>query len=95
MDVSTINTREEQRDAHLKSEDFFHLEKFPTISFKSTSVAKEGDDEFAVEGELTMHGVTRNVVFDVESLSPPTKDPWGTRESAFRRAPRLTARILA
>ena len=77
MDVSTINTREEQRDAHLKSADFFHLEKFPTISFRSTRVTKKGDDDFAVEGELTMHGVTRKVVFDVESLSPPTKDPWG------------------
>jgi polyisoprenoid-binding protein YceI len=77
IDASTINTREVQRDAHLKSADFFDVEKFPVLTFQSTAVSKEGRVELAVEGDLSIHGVTRKVVFDVEGLSAPTKDPWG------------------
>ncbi|MGO9402801.1 MAG: YceI family protein [Terriglobales bacterium] len=77
IDASTINTREAQRDAHLQSGDFFDVERFPTLSFKSTRVSKRGTGELEVEGELTMHGVTRKVVFDVEGPSAPIKDPWG------------------
>lgn len=77
IDAATINTREAQRDAHLKSADFLDVEKFPALTFKSTRVSKEGRVELAVEGDLTIHGVTRNVVFDVEGLSAPMKDPWG------------------
>ena len=77
IDASTINTREPQRDAHLKSADFFDVEKFPTLSFRSTKVSKLGADDLAVAGELTIHGVTRLVTFTVEGPSEPTKDPWG------------------
>lgn len=77
IDATTINTREAQRDAHLKSADFFDVEKFPTLTFKSTGVSKTGDGELSVKGELTIHGVTQSVVFDVEGPSAPTKDPWG------------------
>jgi polyisoprenoid-binding protein YceI len=77
IDAATINTREVQRDAHLKSADFLDVEKFPVLTFKSTRVSKEGRVELAVEGDLTIHGVTRNVVLDVEGLSAPMKDPWG------------------
>jgi polyisoprenoid-binding protein YceI len=77
IDASTINTREVQRDAHLKSADFFDVEKFPVLTFQSTAVSKEGRVELAVEGDLSIHGVTRKAVFDVEGLSAPTKDPWG------------------
>jgi len=77
VDAATINTREAQRDAHLKSADFLDVEKFPVLTFKSTRVSKEGVDELAVEGDLTIHGVTRNVVFEVEGPSAPVKDPWG------------------
>jgi polyisoprenoid-binding protein YceI len=77
IDASTINTREPQRDAHLKSADFFDVEKFPTLSFRSTKVSKKADGEVAVAGELTIHGVTRLVTFFVEGLSDPAKDPWG------------------
>src|SRR4051794_33195498 len=59
IDVSTVNTRDPQRDIHLKSADFFDVEKFPTLSFTSTHVAKTSDVELAVQGDLTMHGVTR------------------------------------
>jgi polyisoprenoid-binding protein YceI len=78
IDAATINTREPQRDTHLKSSDFLDVEKFSTLIFKSTRVAKRSDAELAVQGELTIHGVTRLVVFDVEGPSAPVKDPWGT-----------------
>jgi polyisoprenoid-binding protein YceI len=77
IDAASINTREAQRDAHLKSPDFFDVEKFPTLSFRSTQVRRNGEGELAVEGELTIHGVTRTVEFAVEGPTAPAKDPWG------------------
>lgn len=77
IDAATINTRDPQRDAHLISSDFLDVENFPTLSFKSREVSRTGDIELAVWGELTLHGVTRSVVFDVEGPSAPVKDPWG------------------
>lgn len=77
IDVATISTREPQRDAHLKSADFFDVEKFPTLTFKSTRIVRKGDDELTVEGELTIHGVTRTVQFIVEGPTTAGKDPWG------------------
>jgi polyisoprenoid-binding protein YceI len=68
IDASTINTREPQRDAHLKSADFFHVENHPDLTFNSTSISKNADGELKVSGHLTIRGVTRNVVFDVEGL---------------------------
>jgi len=82
IDVTSIETRDAQRDGHLKSEDFFHAEKFPTLTFKSTSIKKRGEGELAVEGDLTIRGVTRKVVFAVEGPTPPTKDPWGNTRIA-------------
>ena len=77
IDASTINTREPKRDAHLKSADFFDVAKFPNITFASTSVKAAGKDKFKVAGNLTMHGVTKPVVLDVESPSTEVKDPYG------------------
>ena len=77
LDAASVNTRDAQRDAHLKSADFFEAEKFPTLSFKSTRVIPKNNDELAVEGELTIHGVTHPVRFAVEGPTPPAKDPWG------------------
>jgi polyisoprenoid-binding protein YceI len=77
LDVSTLNTGEPQRDGHLKSPDFLELEKYPTITFKSTQVERKGEDEYAVTGDLTIHGVTRPVTLSVEGPTPPQKDPWG------------------
>ncbi len=77
IDAATINTREAQRDAHLKSADFLDVEKFPVLTFKSSRISKTGLDELSVEGDLSIRGVTRNVVFDVEGPSAPIKDPWG------------------
>src|SRR5262249_31250804 len=75
--TATIQTREAQRDAHLKSADFFDVEKYPEISFVSTKVAKNGDDEYKVTGNLTIHGVTQPVVLSVDGPTPEVKDPWG------------------
>jgi polyisoprenoid-binding protein YceI len=77
IDVNTIQTRDAQRDAHLKSADFFDVEKYPSITFVSKKVAKNGVDDYKVTGDLTLHGVTKEVVLDVEDVSPETKDPWG------------------
>jgi polyisoprenoid-binding protein YceI len=77
IDASTINTRDAQRDGHLRSADFFDAEKFPTLGFRSTRVTRTGDDELAVAGVLTIHGVSRDVVFKVEGPTVPGKDPWG------------------
>jgi len=77
IDAASITTREPQRDAHLKSPDFFDVEKFPALSFKSTTIKRTGEGELAVAGDLTIHGITRNVVFTVEGPTPQAKDPWG------------------
>jgi polyisoprenoid-binding protein YceI len=77
IEAASIETRDGQRDGHLKSEDFFHVEKFPTLSFQSTSISRVGDGELSVEGDLTIRGVKRKVVFAVEGPTSPTKDPWG------------------
>lgn len=77
IDAASVNTRDAQRDAHLKSGDFFEVEKFPTLSFKSTRIIPKNHDELAVEGELTIHGVTHPVRLAVEGPTAPAKDPWG------------------
>ncbi len=77
IDATSINTRDAQRDAHLKSPDFLEVEKFPTLTFASTRITRKDGGEVAVEGDLMIHGVTRKVVFEVEGLSEPAKDPWG------------------
>jgi polyisoprenoid-binding protein YceI len=77
IDATTIDTREPKRDAHLKSPDFFDIAKFPTLTFKSKKIAKAGKG-FKVTGDLTIHGVTKEVVLDVEPLSAPVKSPFGT-----------------
>ena len=77
IEAASIETRESQRDTHLKSADFLHVEKFPTLSFKSTDIKVADDGELKVQGDLTIRGVTRKVTFAVEGPTPPTKDPWG------------------
>jgi polyisoprenoid-binding protein YceI len=77
VDATTINTRVEQRDQHLKSPDFFDVAKYPSITFKSTKVEKAGDGKYKVTGDLTMHGVTKPVVLEVTGPTPDLKDPWG------------------
>jgi polyisoprenoid-binding protein YceI len=88
IDVASVGTRDQKRDAHLKSPDFFDVAKFPTMTFKSTKVEKAGEG-LKVTGDLTMHGVTRPVVLDVTSLTKEIKDPYGN----WRRAVSATARL--
>jgi polyisoprenoid-binding protein YceI len=77
IEVASIETRDAQRDAHLKSADFFDVEKFPTMTFQSTKVTVASAGTGTVEGELTIRDVTKTVVFAVEGPTPATKDPWG------------------
>jgi polyisoprenoid-binding protein YceI len=75
--VSTLRTGDDSRDEHLKNADFFDVEKFPTMTFKSTSMRSTGARNYAVTGDLTIHGVTKSVTLTVEDVSQPSKDPWG------------------
>jgi polyisoprenoid-binding protein YceI len=76
IDAASIHTREDKRDAHLRSADFFDVEKHPTITFRSTKVEKAGEG-YKVTGDLTLHGVTKPVVLDVTALTPEIKDMQG------------------
>ena len=82
IEAASIETRDAQRDAHLKSPDFFDVEKFPTLAFKSSRISLVRDGELAVDGDLTIRGVTRKVTFKVEGPTPPAKDPWGNTRVA-------------
>jgi len=82
IDVNSLSTKVADRDAHLKSPDFFDVAKYPTITFKSTKVAKAGKDRLKVTGDLTLHGVTKPVVLDV-STSPEVKGMFGETRRAF------------
>ncbi len=76
IDATSISTRDPQRDGHLKSPDFLDTEKFPAIAFRSKTVEIVSDGG-KVTGDLTIHGVTREIVLDVEGPTPEIKDPWG------------------
>ena len=83
IDATSIDTRVEKRDAHLKSPAFLDVDKFPTITFKSTKVEADGAGKWKVTGDLTLHGVTKPVVLEVESSGTPIADPMGnTRAGA-------------
>jgi polyisoprenoid-binding protein YceI len=77
IDASSINTRSDMRDKHLKSPDFLDVAKFPTITFKSTKIEPDGDGKWKVTGDLTLHGVTKPVVLEVTGPAPEIKDPYG------------------
>ncbi len=89
VDATGISTREEKRDAHLKSADFFDVATYPTITFKSKKVTSKADGSFAVLGDLTMRGVTKEVTLECEALRPVIKDQRG----ASRTGTTATARI--
>ncbi len=77
IDVNTVSTGDEKRDAHLKAPDFFDIAEFPVITYKSTQVTKGPGSSYTVVGDLTLHGVTKPVTLDVEEVSEEAKDPWG------------------
>jgi polyisoprenoid-binding protein YceI len=77
IDAASINTREPQRDEHLRSADFLEVAKYPTLTFRSKRVETLGTEELKVIGDLTIRGVTKQVTFEVEGPTAPVKDPWG------------------
>ena len=77
--VVNVKTVDEKLDAHLRNEDFFDVAKFPTIGFKSTNIRSRGGRDYAVTGDLTIHGVTKSVTVNVENVSEPANDPWGNQ----------------
>jgi polyisoprenoid-binding protein YceI len=76
IDINTVNTHDEKRDGHLKTADFFDVAQYPLMTFKSTSVSSSGDG-YHVTGDLSLHGVTKEVTLAVEEVTEETKDPWG------------------
>jgi len=83
VDINSINTDNEQRDNHLKSDDFFNAEKFPKMTFKGKSFKKVGDNKFQLTGDLTIRDVTKEVTLDVVH-NGTVKDPWGNTKAGFK-----------
>jgi polyisoprenoid-binding protein YceI len=82
IDANTVDTSEPKRDADLKSDKFFDVAKYPTITFKSKKIEKVSAGKLKIIGDLTIHGVTKEAVLDVEGPTPPIKDPWGNTRVA-------------
>lgn len=80
--AASVNTDDPKRDEHLRSPDFFDAEKFPNLTVTNSKVTKKGKNKFKWNGDLTIHGVTKPVVFDLEYLGS-TKDPWGNMRAGF------------
>jgi len=77
IDAASIDTRDAKRDEHLRAADFFDVAKFPTLTFVSKKVERAANGKLAMTGDLTMRGVTREVVLDLEGPTAEVKDPWG------------------
>jgi polyisoprenoid-binding protein YceI len=82
IQAASIDTNESNRDTHLRSDDFFAADRFPTLSFRSTTITPRGKDLFDVEGDFTIRDVTRRIVLPVTHLGK-AKDPWGNEKLAF------------
>jgi polyisoprenoid-binding protein YceI len=90
MNAASIDTRNEQRDQHLRSADFLDAEQFPTVAFKSTKIAGT-EEHFSVTGDLTIRGVTKAVTLDV-TYEGTGKDPWGNERMGFSAAGKIDRR---
>jgi len=82
-DINSINTENEKRDAHLKSDDFFNAEKYPKMTFKATSMKKVSNNKFKLTGDLTIRDVTKKITLDV-TYNGTVKDPWGNTKAGFK-----------
>jgi polyisoprenoid-binding protein YceI len=87
IDATSIDTKDDKRDVHLKSADFLDVEKFPTITFKSKRIERDGD-AYKVTGDITIHGVTKEVELEVEG-GEQVKDPWGGTRTGFSAKTKL------
>ncbi|KRE53644.1 YceI family protein [Paenibacillus sp. Soil522] len=85
VDLNSVDTRNKDRDAHLRTADFFDIEKFPSLVFTSTAITKTDDGEYSVVGDVNLHGVTRSEKFTV-SFEGAGKDPWGNEKVGFSAA---------
>jgi polyisoprenoid-binding protein YceI len=86
--VASIDTHVEQRDQHLRSPDFFDVERYPALTFQSTKVERAGDDRYRVHGHLTIRDVTRPVTLDVEGTGG-LRDPWGNERAGYTATARI------
>ena len=89
IDAASVDTRVPDRDKDLRSDHFFDVEKYPTLTFKSTKVEQVGPGKLKVTGDLTIHGVTKPVVLDVEGPTAPVKDPWGNQRVAVNATTKI------
>jgi polyisoprenoid-binding protein YceI len=89
IDVNTVDTREPNRDKDLKSDHFFDVAQYPTMTFKSTKVEQAEPGKLKVTGNLTIHGVTKEVVLEVEGPTAPVKDPWGNQRTAVNATTKI------
>jgi polyisoprenoid-binding protein YceI len=94
IDTASIDTRDEKRDAHLASADFLDSQKYPHMEFKSRRVEKTGSDTFKIVGDLSLHGVTREVTLDAE-YGGRAKDPWGGERAGFTARTKLDRKDFA
>jgi polyisoprenoid-binding protein YceI len=89
IQAASIDTANADRDKHLRSADFFDVEKFPAITFTSSKITKTGDNTFAVTGTFTMHGVAKEITLPVTFLGA-AQDPWGNTKAGFEIATTLS-----
>jgi polyisoprenoid-binding protein YceI len=89
IDATTVDTGEQPRDKDLKSDKFFDTADYPTLTFKSTKVEQAGSGKLKVAGDLTIRGVTKQVVLDVDGPSASVKDPWGNTRSALSASTKI------
>lgn len=92
IETASIDTGVTKRDEHLKSADFLEVAKYPTMTFVSRTVEKVGKDKLKVHGYLTLHGITKPVVLNVEGLSSASKDPWGNIRRGASASTRISRR---
>ena len=89
IDVNSVDTRQPDRDKDLRSDHFFDAEHFPTITFKSKRIEQLSPGKLKMTGDLTIHGITKEVVLDVDGPTAPVKDPWGNQRMAINATTRI------
>jgi polyisoprenoid-binding protein YceI len=89
IDVNSVDTRQPDRDKDLRSDHFFDAEHFPAITFKSKRVEQVSPGKLKINGDLTIHGITKEVVLDVDGPTAPVKDPWGNQRMAINATTKI------
>jgi polyisoprenoid-binding protein YceI len=89
IDVNSVDTRQPDRDKDLRSDHFFDAEHFPAITFKSKRVEQVSPGKLKITGDLTIHGITKEVVLDVDGPTAPIKDPWGNQRMAINATTKI------